>query len=65
MLKLMTRAEVAEYLDTSRNYLDQLASKGKGPPFFRTGAKSVRYDRDQLAAWLADRAGRAIARTAA
>ena len=56
MPKLMTRAEVAAYLNTSKNYLDQLSCKGEGPPFIRISAKSVRYDPAVLAAWLADRA---------
>ena len=61
MPQLMTRREVAEHLQTSRNYLDQLSVRGEGPPFIRIGAKAVRYDPDQLAAWLADRAVRAAA----
>ena len=61
MPQYLTRAEVAQQLQISRAYLDQLSKRGLGPPYVRVGARAVRYDPSALAAWLADRAVRAAA----
>jgi predicted DNA-binding transcriptional regulator AlpA len=49
--KLLTRAEVANWLDVTRQYLDAIGSRGDAPPFLRIG-RAIRYDRHAVMAWL-------------
>jgi predicted DNA-binding transcriptional regulator AlpA len=49
--KLLTRAEVANWLGVTRQYLDATGSRRGSPPFIRIG-RAIRYDRQGVMAWL-------------
>ena len=49
--KLMSRREVAEYLDVPEATLARLAYTGGGPSYFRVG-RHTRYRREDVFAWL-------------
>lgn len=49
---LLTRAEVAEYLQMSVSGLANWAAEGKGPRFIKMGYH-VRYKREDVVAWAA------------
>jgi predicted DNA-binding transcriptional regulator AlpA len=49
--RYFTRRELAHVLDVRVEYFEELASKGKGPPFERIG-RMVRYPRTGVIAWL-------------
>jgi excisionase family DNA binding protein len=51
---LLTPREVAEALRLSVRTVERLRATGEGPEYIRFGS-SVRYDRDALARWLAER----------
>ena len=55
MQTLLTRDEVAQYLNVTRSYLDHAAVAGMGPPFVRMGRRLVRYKRAALDALIASR----------
>lgn len=50
---LATRAQVAEYTQTSVATLARWAMEGVGPAFVRLGS-AVRYRREDVLAWLAE-----------
>jgi predicted DNA-binding transcriptional regulator AlpA len=54
MQTLMTRQEAADYLGLTKQYLDVLASKKRGPAFFKIASRAVRYDLNDITAWLAE-----------
>lgn len=47
----ITRRETAKLIGLSVAALDQLRYRGDGPPFFRAGARHVRYVRRDVLAW--------------
>lgn len=49
--ELATRAQVAEYTQTSIPTLARWAAEGKGPQITRLGG-AVRYQRDHVLAWI-------------
>jgi predicted DNA-binding transcriptional regulator AlpA len=52
---LLTVAALAAWLGVSTEWLEIGRSKGYGPPFIRVGPNSIRYRRDDVRAWLAER----------
>ena len=52
MTNLLTRDQVADILQVKKSYLDVLAARKKGPPFIKLARRAVRYDADELAAWI-------------
>ena len=50
---LLTPAEAAEYLKISVSTLERMRSEGSGPPFVRTSARRVLYQRAALEGWVA------------
>lgn len=57
--RLLTDPEAATYLGVSISFLRQGRMEGRrnnrspGPPFIRMGSKAIRYDLQDLDAWLA------------
>lgn len=57
--RLLTDPEAAAYLGVSISFLRQGRMEGRrnnrspGPPFIRMGSKAIRYDLQDLDAWLA------------
>lgn len=57
--RLLTDPEAAAYLGMSISFLRQgrmegrRANRSPGPPFIRMGSKAIRYDIQDLEAWLA------------
>lgn len=51
---LMNEQQVAEMLGVSRAWLQQMRVKGGGPRFYKIGG-AVRYDNEQIKAWIAAR----------
>lgn len=49
---LATRAQVAEYTQTSIPTLARWHGEGKGPKVITFGARTVRYRREDVLAWL-------------
>lgn len=49
--RLMSRREVAEYLDVPEATLARWAYAGAGPSYFRVG-RHTRYRREDVLAWL-------------
>jgi excisionase family DNA binding protein len=49
--KLMSAAEVAEYLGISINTLYQHRYRGEGPPGYRVGGR-IKYRRTDVETWL-------------
>jgi excisionase family DNA binding protein len=52
--EVMTTEQAAEYLQCSRQRLDQWRHQGNGPPFVKM-ARLVRYRRSDLDKWLGER----------
>lgn len=52
--RLLSRAEVAEYLNIPPRTLSTWAHKDSGPPYFKIG-KHVRYRPMDVEEWLAER----------
>ena len=50
--QIMTPQQAAEFLGVSDYYLLELRKKKSGPSYSQPGAKVVRYQRDDLVAWL-------------
>lgn len=53
--RLLTTEEVSEFLSVPRSTLADWRYKGRGPRYFRVG-NGVRYAKDDLLAWLDERA---------
>ena len=51
----MNRREAADYLGVSVSLLEQLASKGGGPEFYKINFRTARYHLSDLVAWLETR----------
>jgi predicted DNA-binding transcriptional regulator AlpA len=49
--RLLTRAELAEWLSVTRQWLDTIASRPDAPPCVRLG-RAIRYDQQAVKAWL-------------
>lgn len=47
----LTRSEAARYLGVSRRSMDNWATQGRGPRFYRIG-RAARYRLSDLEAWL-------------
>lgn len=60
MKKLLTVEQVADFLNVSPRWLYEARYHRSGPPAMKVG-KFLRYDEDQLRAWLAAGADRASA----
>jgi excisionase family DNA binding protein len=56
--RIMTVAEVAEYLHVSLTTVHRLVRHGQ-IPFFRIG-KGYRFQRDEIGKWVTDRAGEVL-----
>ncbi|WP_424833071.1 helix-turn-helix transcriptional regulator [Ruegeria sp.] len=50
--QIMTPQQAADFLGVSDYYLLDLRKKGAGPTYSQPGSKIVRYQRDDLVAWL-------------
>lgn len=50
--KLMTRAELAEYLQVSERFLKRQAELGTGPVYSKLG-RTVRYRQSDVNQWIA------------
>lgn len=50
--KLLTPAEVADFLRVGRRTLEQWRNRGGGPPYIRVAPNCVRYSHGQLTEWL-------------
>lgn len=59
--RLLTRAEVADWLGVTRQWLDAIGSRHDAPPYVRIG-RTVRYDRQAVAAWLEHQSATPMAR---
>ena len=53
--ELLSTAQVAEWLGLSTQWLEIGRGKNYGPRFTRLGARSIRYRRCDVAAWLKTR----------
>ena len=51
---LHKEAVVADRLGWSQAYLRNLRCRGEGPPWVILGARSIRYDEEELEQWLAE-----------
>lgn len=56
--KLMTIAEVAEYLGLATHTIYQWRYRGEGPPGLRLGRGQVRYRESAITAWLEEQRDR-------
>lgn len=54
LLELLTSKEAAAFLRVSPQSLNNLRSRGGGPPYVKLG-RLVRYDRRRLEAWVEER----------
>lgn len=50
--KMLTRKEAAQYLCVSTKYLEYLAAQGQGPIHYQPTPKVIRYNIDDLDAWM-------------
>jgi predicted DNA-binding transcriptional regulator AlpA len=50
--RFINREEAAEFLGLSPQTLANYSWRGEGPPFIRISDRCVRYDRDELMAWM-------------
>lgn len=58
--ELATRAQVAEYTQTSIPSLARWAAEGRGPRSVRLGSSAVRYRREDVMSWIESAADEAI-----
>lgn len=56
--RLLTPAEVSEYLGCSVDTLRRWRAEMTGPPSIKLSRRCVRYDAAALRAWLAEQGGR-------
>jgi len=52
MSQLLTVHQAAEYVGLKPATLNQYRWAGGGPPFFRIGNRTIRYDQADLEVWL-------------
>jgi predicted DNA-binding transcriptional regulator AlpA len=50
--RFLSRAEAAEFLGLRPQTLANFSWQGQGPPFVRISLRCVRYDPDELMAWM-------------
>lgn len=50
--RFLTRDEAAKFLGLRPQTLANLSWRNEGPPFIRLSARCIRYDRDDLLAWM-------------
>ncbi len=55
MKHLLSVREAAHYLGISKSWLDKQRTTGGGPRYIRVTHRSVRYDVEDLEAWVASR----------
>lgn len=55
MRRLLRSKELAEVFGLTDNTLRIWRLQGEGPPYFKVGAKAVRYDQDKVREWLEER----------
>lgn len=53
--RYLTTEQAATYLGYTTQYLRVLRMRGKGPPFIRLTAKSLRYDVEEIDRWMAEK----------
>jgi hypothetical protein len=53
--KFFTRAEAAAFLGLRPQSLANLTWQDAGPPYVRLSSRCIRYDRDELLAWMKER----------
>lgn len=54
----LTQRELADLLAMKPNTLWSWRQRGYGPPWFRFGPRTVRYDRDEVEQWIAEQENR-------
>lgn len=59
--RYFTVREAADYLRVSKQTLDKFRHFGGGPDYIRVTARSIRYERAALDAWMAGRRQTAVA----
>lgn len=50
--KFIKRVDAASLTDLQPQTLANLAWQNKGPPYVRLSSRCIRYDRDELLAWM-------------
>jgi predicted DNA-binding transcriptional regulator AlpA len=53
--RLLSRDDIENEYGLSRRWLELAAWRGDGPPMRRITSRMIRYDREELERWLADR----------
>jgi predicted DNA-binding transcriptional regulator AlpA len=53
--RLLTRTELAKWLNVSRQWLDAITAHADAPPSIHIGGRAIRYDPAAVRAWLATR----------
>ena len=53
--KFFTRVEAAAFLGLRPQTLANLTWQNKGPPYVRLSSRSIKYDRDELIAYMKSR----------
>ncbi len=48
-------AQVAEYLNLSKSWIEKLRISGFGPPYYKVGPRRVLYKRADIDQWIAER----------
>lgn len=56
MTELLSTAEAAHYLGVHPTTLATWRTEGRGPRYFKVGARKVRYRTDDIESWLEDNA---------
>jgi len=51
-LELVDTVAAARYLDLSTNTLNRMRSERRGPAFYKIGDKAIRYDMNDLRAYM-------------
>lgn len=52
---LLSREEIQKEYGLSRRWLELAALKGNGPAYVKIGSRTVRYRREEIERWLAER----------
>jgi excisionase family DNA binding protein len=50
----LSTAQVADYLNISKSWLEKLRVSGFGPPFYKVGPRRVLYKREDLDQWIGE-----------
>ena len=59
---LITSKELARWFRVSLSWVEQSRTRGYGPPHIQISPNAIRYRRDHVLSWLAERAKKAEAR---